>query len=343
MKRIFILTAMAFLLLGAVAIVTAETAVIIDFSLLTADILPDANGKPAQNRVTTMDYSKIAGATFTDQQKELMKTSLAFNQWEVVLNSSARNVASVSKSQVIAAPVSANAKAFNGKELAGKEVMGVRVYFPTSSVNANAIVKPAFEIPAFENMAQVDDTGNVQAQTEEEKASGLTRFENGYGVVKNIGTIKNLKVTTMGYNFPHALYVLLKDKEGVERRYFMGFLNFDGWKELTWDNPDYITEVRARELRLYPIYPNALPYVQFAGFQVTRDAAHTGGDFVGYFKDVSVVYDKAVLTTERDIADEDIWGIVTKREAEKQALEMSRFGDTQVNRFLESAKMATEQ
>lgn len=77
----------------------------------------------------------------------------------------------------------------------------------------------------------------------------------------------------------------------------MGYLLFDGWRELVWSNPSYITDVRARELRLYPVYPIALPSVVFAGFQITRDAAHDGGPFVGYFKDVKIIYDKAVLTT----------------------------------------------
>jgi hypothetical protein len=82
--------------------------------------------------------------------------------------------------------------------------------------------------------------------------------------------------------------------------------------------------------------------VKFSGFEITRDASHIGGDFIGYFKHVKVIYDKAVLTTDRDIADEDLWGIVSKKETDKQNGEMLRFGDKQVNRYLERAKMAQE-
>jgi hypothetical protein len=192
-------------------------------------------------------------------------------------------------------------------------------------------------------MATVDDNGDVQPQTDEEKASGKTRFEEGYGVVKNVGTIKSLALTTMGMNFPHGVYVLLKDNDNVERRYFMGYLGFDGWRELRWNNPHYVTEVRQREIRVVPIYPRGLPFVKFAGFEITRDAMHDGGDFIGYFKDVKVIYDKAVLTTERDIADEDLWGIITKKEKDKQNFEMSRFGEKQVLRFMEKDKMAQEE
>lgn len=284
-----------------------------------------------------MDYSTVAGATFTDDQKSLMRTSLAINNWEVVLNSSARNVTSVSVSRAKASTVSQNAKNF-----AGQTLLGIRVNFPAWNSNANATIKPSFEIPSYEPMAQVSDKGEVQPQTAEDKASGQTRFESGYGVIKNVGVIKSIAVNTYGMNFPHALYVLLRDQNNVENRYFMGYLNFDGWKELIWQNPAYVSEVRTREVRLYPVYPTALPRQIFAGFLVTRDASHDGGDFVAYFKDVKLIYDKAVLSTVRDFADEDLWGIQTQKENESKQLEVSRFGGVQVLRFLEQSKMAAE-
>ena len=147
----------------------------------------------------------------------------------------------------------------------------------------------------------------------------------------------------MGMNFPHGLYVHLTDNDNIDRRYFMGYLGFDGWKELRWNNPQYISEIRNREIRVYPIYPRGTPFVKFSGFEITRDAAHIGGDFIGYFKDVKVIYDKALLTSDRDIADEDLWGIIGKKEAARQNAEMSKFGNKQVNRYLEKSKLATEE
>lgn len=335
MKRKFILIVSAILFASAFAI--AEEAVLIDFANLNADIIPGADDKPTQNRRTLMDFSTVAGASFTDEQKVLMRTSLSLDAWEVVLNSSARNVTSVSVSHTKASPVSQNAKNF-----AGQSVLGVRVNFPTWSNNANATIKPAFEIPSYEPMAQVADDGTVQAPTDEDKASGKTRFEDGYGVIKNVGVIKSIAVNTYGMNFPHGLYVLLRDTNNETKRYFMGYLNFDGWRELVWQNPEYVSEIRTREVRLYPVYPTFLPFQVFAGFTITRDAAHDGGDYVGYFKDVKLIYDKAVLNTVRDFADEDLWGVQTKKETERKQLEVSRFGNMQVLRFLETEKMATE-
>ena len=336
MKKTFILVAMAFLLMGAVAV--AEEAIIIDFALLNADIIADPNGKMTQNRRTVMDYGKVAGASYTDEQKALMRTSLALEQWDVELNSSAQNPLSVATSTIKEAEVRAE-----GEKFAGQKLMGVRILFPEWTNNANAKIKPGFLIPAYEKMAQVDDQGNLQEPTAEDKASGKSRFEDGYGIVRNTGVIKSIAVNTYGMNFPHGLYVLLRDQNNVVKRYFMGYLLFDGWRELVWNNPSYIANVKSRELRLYPVYPTALPHVAFEGFLITRDAAHDGGDAIAYFKDVKIIYDKAVLTTVRDFADEDIWGIQAERETKRKKIEVEKFGHTQVLRFLEQEKMATEE
>jgi hypothetical protein len=345
MKKTLVLSAAVMMLAGAC--IFAKESTLIDFTMLDADMTiksQDGTQEFPQNKRTVMNYGITAGASFDQAQKDLMKTSLYLGDWEVVLNASARNVKSVSTSEVVAAPVRDSAKV----PFAGKKVMGVRVVFPSTAVNSNAKIVPPFEIPAYEPLTTADDNGNRQAQTPEQKATGRTLFESdddnssAYGVVKNVGTLKSIAVTTMGMNFPHGLYVLLTDTDNVTRRYFMGYLGFDGWKTLTWNNPDYISEVRTREIRVYPIYPRGLPFVKFAGFQITRDASSTGDDFIGYFKDVKVIYDKAELTTERDIADEDLWGIVTRKEAARQNYEMSLFGEKQVNRYLEKGKMATE-
>lgn len=334
MKRTLVLTAAAMLLAGTFSF--AKESVLIDFTQLDADTVADENGNPTENSRTVMDYSVSAGATFTSDQKSLMKTSLALPNWEVELNSSAQNVASIALSQVVAAPVKESADV----PFAGKNVMGVRVLFPSWNSNANAKIIPPFEIQAYEPLADADENGVRQAQTDEQKGKYL--FEDGYGLVKNVGTLKSISVTTMGMNFPHQLYVLLKDNDGVERRYLMGNLMFDGWKTLVWNNPDYVSEVRRREIRVYPIYPRGTPFVKFCGFQVTRDASDIGENYIGYFKDVKIIYDLAVLSSDRDIDDEDLWGIITKQERDRQNGEMSRFGSKQVTRYIEKEKMATE-
>ena len=241
MKKTFVFLAMAFLMLSAVI---AEEAIVIDFALLNADIIADKAGNMTQNRRTVMDFGAVAGASYTAEQKALMRSSLAIGEWEVVLNSSSKNPTTVSLSRTSEAQVSAEAKNY-----AGQKLMGVRINFPEWMSNASADIRPAFYIPAYEVMAQVSDEGVVQEPTEEEKASFKSRFEEGYGVVKNVGVVKSIAVNTYGMNFPHGLYVLVRNEHNETKRYFMGYLLFDGWREMIWTNPAYITQVKSREVR----------------------------------------------------------------------------------------------
>lgn len=351
MRRQFIVVALTLLFVGVIA-VAADEAVLIDFSLLKADIIADPveKGTFLENRNTMMDFSGTAGASYTEDQKQQMRVSLAIRNWDVVLASSSRNNFSQSLSFTAEAPVSQDAKQF-----AGKTVFGVRVRFPTEPFNSWAKIQPPYEIPAFEPKATIDDAGVItpatSAQGSDPVNARLTRFEGAYdantkittavGIVKNVGTLKSVAVTVKGLNYPHGLSIVLKDSDGNERLMFMGYLNFDGWKELRWDNPQYITDVRNRELRVFALYPKTVPMVKFDGFVVTRDASNEGGDFVAYFKDVKLLYDKAVLEPVRDIDDEAIWGIVGKKEAERKIMESKRFGNQQVLRYLEGMKQET--
>jgi hypothetical protein len=220
--------------------------------------------------------------------------------------------------------------------------MGVRVHFPVEPWNSWATIRPPFEIPAFEPAADVDDEGNVTASEDSDGVTGPSRFEDGFGVIKNVGTIKALAANVYGLNFPYALYAILVDNQGAEKQVYLGPVNHDGWAEHTWQNPAYITEVRNRELRLYPLYPFSTPFVKFGGFMIQRDKDQLGGDFITYFKDVKVIYDKAVLDTDRDIDDEALWNIIKERETEKKIHEMEQFGYNQVLRYLDLQKQATE-
>jgi len=338
MKRILILVIVA-MLAGPLF---AEEATLIDFSTLTADIHVklgdnDTDNKPNQNRQTVMDFSHVAGGSFTTQQKQVMKTSLAIENWEVLLASSSRNVTNIGLSYTKEAPSKKYTK-----------VMGVRVHFPVEPFNSWALVKPPFEIPAFEPQATIGDDGSIEPVEGNDGITGRSRFEGkedgqpAFGVVKNVGVIKSVAVNVYGLNFPHGLTTVLIDSQENHKNLFMGYLKFDGWGELIWNNPAYIQEVRNRDIRLYPLYPASTPFVKFGGFLLQRDAAHDGGDFIVYFKDVKIIYDKAVLDTERDIDDEALWKIILDRETARKTWEMERFGQTQVLRYLELQKQATE-
>jgi len=352
MRRQAIVIALALFLVGAFTAVSADEAVLMDFSLLKADIVADPvnQGKFLENRDTMMDFSGTAGASYTEEQKKQMRTSLAIRNWDILLASSSRSNLNQSLSLTAEATLTSDAKQF-----AGKTVMGFRIHFPVADFNSWAKVAPPFEIPAFEPKASIDDQGVISPakdQGTDPANARLTRFEGKYdpnpkittalGIVKNVGVIKSVAVTVKGLNFPHGLSVVLKDSDGNDQTVFLGYLNFDGWKELRWDNPAYVQDVRNRELRVFPLYPKTTPMVKFDGFVVTRDAAHEGGDFVAYVKDVKILYDKAILEPVRDIDDEALWGIVGKKETERKNMESKRFGSQQVLRYLEKMKQESK-
>ena len=338
MKQMLILVVIAMLAVP----LFAEEGVLIDFSMLAADINvkvseSDQNDQPNQNRQTLMDFSQNAGGSFTNQQKGLMRTSLAISNWEVILASSSRTVGNTTLTFT--------------REAASKEftkVMGVRIRFPVEPFNSWARIKPPFDIPAYETTT-VGDDGTITPMDGSDGITNLkSRFEAqednapAYCVIKNVGVIREVKVRVYGLNFPHGLSTILVNANGEERTIFMGFLNFDGWGELIWRNPAYLTEVRNRDLRLVPLYPFNTPFIKFGGFLIQRDAAREGGDFVTYFKDVAIIYDLAVLDTERDINDEAIWNIIQTREEARKVWEMERFGQNQILRYLEQQRQATE-
>jgi hypothetical protein len=347
MRRHVIVIALVLLFAGALAL-SADEAVLIDFSLLKADIITDpvTPGKLLENAATMMDFSGTAGASYTPEQKKQMRTSLSVGNWDVILASSSRNNTNQSLSMTAEAIVGQAAKQF-----AGQAVMGIRVHFPLEDFNSWARIQPPFEIPAFEPKADIDAQGNITPKADQ-GTDRMTRFEGttdsttkitkSFGIVKNVGIIKSIAVTVKGLNFPHGLTLVLRDADGIERHMFMGYLNFDGWKTLTWENPQYVQDVRNRELRIFPLYPKTVPMVKFDSFIITRDAYSVGGDFVTYVKDVKLLYDRAVLDTGTDIDDENVWGIVKSKEDARKVAESKRFGNQQVLRYLEKMKQETK-
>jgi hypothetical protein len=338
MKKMLILVVIAMIAVP----LFAEEGVIIDFSTLKADIHVstgpnDQSTTLNQHRQTMMDFSHTAGSSFTAQQKSLMNTSLAITNWEVILASSSRTAENISLSFA--------------KEAKSKEydtVLGVRVRFPTEPFNSWALVKPPFDIPAYE-LSTVGEDGKITASDQSEGITNMkSRFEAqedgkpAFGIIKNVGVIREVKVRVYGLNFPHGLSTIFVDSMGIQKTMFMGYMQFDGWGDLIWRNPAYLQEVRHRDLRIVPLYPFNTPFVKFAGFLIQRDAAKEGGDFVTYFKDVAVIYDLAVLDSDKDINDEATWNIIQTREERRKTWEMERFGQQQVLRYLEMQKQATE-
>jgi hypothetical protein len=231
----------------------------------------------------------------------------------------------------------ATAKPFDGEDMANRTVMGVRIHFPLPMYNSYAMILPPFEIPAYSNKTELrgDKVVDVAGDTG-------TKFDN-FGVVKNVGILKSVEATVYGSNFPNGFGVIVKDQDGNEQTIFLDYLEFDGWRKLVWNNPNYVKEVRNREVRVFPLYPKSEPFLKLVGLIFYRDSMQEGGDIVTYVKDIKITYDKALLETQRDINDEAIWGIITARQEARKAAEIKRLGNLQVLRTLEKQKMHKEE
>jgi hypothetical protein len=308
--------------------VFAEEAVLLDFSTIAADM---DNG---EHEATLVDFSDTAGTGFSEEERLQMKSSIAIENWDVVLASSSRTVANQRYSIVREVPVNDNAK-----QHAGETVMGIRVHFPTDPFNSWARIEPPFEIPGYMPRTTLQSDGTLVRDDTDRKGS---KFD-GFGVVKNTGVIKSITVTLYGSNFPNGFGLVLKDQNNEEHNVFMGYLDFDGWRTLTWNNPNYIDDVRNREIRKYPLYPRSEPLTKLVGLMVYRDSMQEGGDFILYVKDIKITYDKALLDTTRDIDEEDVWGILGEREEARRQSEFAKLGNIQVLRYLEQKKMHVEE
>lgn len=226
--------------------------------------------------------------------------------WRVELTSSARFIPNIVNSYLL----KVQSKRWG-------DVMGVRIKFPTWPYLSNAKVVPPFRFtPYYLDGLPVDPEGDLSKQqfTEEEKVKS--------GILMNVLQVKRVSVWVSGRNYKHLLSVVLRNEDGVEEEYFMGALYFQGWRRLAWENPNYIEQVNQRILQRLPLYPRALPYKEFAYFKVYKPESEPGGDFVVYFKDVSISFDRAVIQEEVDIDDEKYWQILSKEKIEytKRAL-----------------------
>jgi hypothetical protein len=305
MKKIFVMICALLLLAGLQAFAqekdaNTEPVVFIDFANL-AD--------------TDIDFSDTAGAQVSDVDKKNLKVNLSLENWETDLASSSQVGDNMALTYVSAATTKG-----------GQTVLGIRVHYPEASYNSYCIIKPPFDIPAYEDKAgDKSGTGN--------------KFT-GKGILKNVGTIKFIQMDVNGRNFPHGIGLVIEDQTNQERIIFIDYLRFSGWKTLTWKNPTYITDVKNRELASKPLYPQSQPYIKFKGIVIYRDGSNIGGDFVTYIKNVKVAYDLALTTdSELDVDDEAVWHIVRDREERRKMAELKRLGNVQILRYLEKKKM----
>lgn len=247
------------------------------------------------------DFSNLPGNYYSTEDIDRMAVNLKLHNWIVDLSESSRNVVDNELSKARAATSASKGT-----------VLGVTAHFPMTPLNGSAFIHPPFDFPldyGVKNNNSLKDGRNNQY---------------GMGILHNVGPIKSVSIEVYGRNYPHGLSVVLeRDTDKIEE-IFMGYLNFRGWRELKWENPNYIKDVRERRIQERPLYPHQIPFIRLKGLKVYRTSEMLGGYFIGYFKTVKVVHDLDLtyLNDERDIDDENFWYIIKRYEIAKKYQEL---------------------
>jgi len=317
MKRLAVLSMAA--LLGAQLFAQEATAednknskTLINFTELTAG--------GANVEKSALNYGAYLGV----DRKSLESTviNLEIKNWDVVFPASYKNTKTLMNSYVRDSKVSDDSSMFQGQS-----VLGARINFPAG--RAYADIMPPFSIPAY--------TAN------EESGKREGQFDN-MGVVKNVGLMKEMRVTVLGRLYDHNMSVILENEKGETKEYYLGSLKHIGWKTLVWKNMDYQIDVRDREFKKgdQALYPNSLPFIKLKGFRVYQNDSSKGGDFITYIGDVQVDFDTFRLEEqENDIDDESIWNLDVDRNAEGTKVLLIETANYQRVKELEQKRMNT--
>lgn len=222
------------------------------------------------------------------------------DNWIVFLNSSSQTVQNRALSYV----TNSDSKG-NGGAWQPEKVIGVRAHFPISAWASYALVKPPYPFEIYGG-----DNGD--------------KFLNGKGVAHNVGTIKSISSWVYGRNFLVMYYINLADENEKLTSYPMGYVYFNGWRELKWNNNNYVTDARDRVLKRTPLYSKLIPSIKLDSMQFSRTKDTVGGDFITYVRNITVEYEQSSFETEEDIDDEAIWQIIKTEYNRRSVIENKR-------------------
>ncbi|MGC8765389.1 MAG: flagellar filament outer layer protein FlaA [Brevinematia bacterium] len=225
--------------------------------------------------------------------------------WKIILASSA----STTKNNVLSYTKKTTSKRFG-------EVLGARIHFIEGRFLSWAMIRPPFDFFPY-----YDDGSDVNRGDSGEENSLVM------GILMNVGQIKSISSWVYGLNYQMQVVVRLRDRDDMVQDYFMGSVYYDGWRKLVWTNPEYTDSVQDRVLRRIPLYPKSYPFVAFDSYIVLKPETEMGGDFVIYFKDVEVEYDRAIIREELDIDDESVWNILSKERIQRRIRDLRTIGE----------------
>ena len=226
------------------------------------------------------------------------------NNWKVRLNTSADFLLSRMLSYTKNVRVENTGETRLFKAGNSGNVLGVRVNYPNMPVNAFAEVKPPLSVKFYEPSKY-----------------------NEKGLLTNVGVIKSIQAFVKGKNYPHSMFVNLRSEKGEQNSYFLGYLNFSGWEVKSYENPNYLSDLKFIDFDKIPDspgYPNADPYIALESISFFKHGGNVSGDFITYIGWIEVDYDRGNVKEEDDIDDESVWQIQTDEYNKRSALEKKR-------------------
>lgn len=167
----------------------------------------------------------------------------------------------------------------------------------------------------------------------------LTETGSGNGRLTNVADIRSVRITgiTLGYEaeiipevFRYNRYKeevdvpcgKFKSNEGI-----VGRQSFD----ISWNNPEYITDPTKREIKTKPVYPNNNSEIFLRGIGIR---APVNNRFVIVYLDkIFITADKAYETENAD--DEELWGL--------EAIDKESFGKKQEKEIEKKSLLVAQQ
>jgi len=183
-------------------------------------------------------------------------------------------------------------------------VISIPIHFVYSQKPYSIEIKPQYE------MLDYDKNGKIAHEY--------------YGLLKNVGTIRRIKLLTSGLMFNQFVNVVLKDKNGNLIRYPLGVVQNKKWTELIWENKYNQADIIPNIDDKRPLYPRELPYYKFYSLEISVSPQQKSKNAFLILHSISMQYDLFFRSDEEDpdgIEDDRIWMEVDPKDRKAYGLE----------------------
>lgn len=172
--------------------------------------------------------------------------------------------------------------------------------------------------------------------------AALTESESGNGKITNVGSVKSVSIS--GWSLNYDLTVRANMEMSDKRPVGMARLRPQqyGTFELNWENPGYIDDVKKRDIKPQPVYPNVKSDLYLTGVEIRGKpikAEDGTGYMIVYIDKIKVVADKAY--EELDPVSEELFGLESNSTGKYVRQQTLLLEKKQRERAAEQAKMAT--